>query len=141
MIRAFRSTLEDLNERRSMHSLHSLRSARTELQGRLASGQSLHNSNILRPNQNKQQQHHSHGQTSGSISMLPPDISYIDEDPQTPRAFHNGIVTQPTSISRNLDCPTSALNPRLSDVADILRHKMRNNIDKSYLDEQHETRI
>nr|XP_043069414.1 plasma membrane calcium-transporting ATPase 2 isoform X2 [Drosophila bipectinata] len=141
VVRAFRSTLEDLNERRSIHSLHSLRSARTELQSRLAGGHSLHNFNILSSNHNKQHQHHPQGRTSGSNSMLPPDISYIDEDPQQPRTVHNGFITPALSISRNLPGPTSSLNPRLSGVANSLRQKMRNSIDESHLNEQHETRI
>nr|XP_036221636.1 plasma membrane calcium-transporting ATPase 2 isoform X3 [Bactrocera oleae]XP_036221637.1 plasma membrane calcium-transporting ATPase 2 isoform X3 [Bactrocera oleae]XP_036221638.1 plasma membrane calcium-transporting ATPase 2 isoform X3 [Bactrocera oleae]XP_036221639.1 plasma membrane calcium-transporting ATPase 2 isoform X3 [Bactrocera oleae]XP_036221640.1 plasma membrane calcium-transporting ATPase 2 isoform X3 [Bactrocera oleae]XP_036221641.1 plasma membrane calcium-transporting ATPase 2 len=93
VIRAFRSTLEDLNERRSMHSLHSLRSPRGTIPG-----YPLYNSNLLNPNYAQQQRRYSAQQQSplakintqpdngidGSTTgaALISDISYIDEEPQ-----------------------------------------------------------
>ncbi|CAD7000926.1 unnamed protein product [Ceratitis capitata] len=91
VIRAFRSTLEDLNERRSMHSL---RSPRTTIPG-----YPLHNSNLLNPNFAQQQRNsdlqqqshqlknnnHSGGDDSCSrtaiLAVPPSDITYIDEEP------------------------------------------------------------
>ncbi|XP_017853588.1 plasma membrane calcium-transporting ATPase 2 isoform X1 [Drosophila busckii] len=90
VIRAFRSTLEDISERRSMHSLHSLRSPRTGIPTGPA-GHPLYNSNLLNPNytsskpqqqQQPQQQQYQQQQHQQQHATLPSDIFYIDEDPQ-----------------------------------------------------------
>lgn len=85
VIRAFRSTLEDLNERRSMHSLHSLRSPRTANIPYGPGSSPLYNCSLLSPNYNNlaqslQQQQQSQKQNP---LQLPVDMIYIDEDPTT----------------------------------------------------------
>ncbi|EDW34868.1 GL18149 [Drosophila persimilis] len=105
VIRAFRSTLEDLNERRSMHSLHSLRSPRTGVP--VGGGHPLYNFNLLSPNYNKhqhQQQQQPPPQPQQNLTSvpLPLDISYIDEDPQQHLTLHNGRTT-----SINISGPVS----------------------------------
>ncbi|XP_037946981.1 plasma membrane calcium-transporting ATPase 2 isoform X4 [Teleopsis dalmanni] len=83
VIRAFRSTLEDLNERRSMHSLHSLRSPRT---GNIQGFPSIYNANLLSPNyvqqvqQQQQQQQMRLQMPRNTDSALLTDLKYIDED-------------------------------------------------------------
>ncbi|XP_030379590.1 plasma membrane calcium-transporting ATPase 2 isoform X3 [Scaptodrosophila lebanonensis] len=139
VIRAFRSTLEDLNERRSMHSLHSLRSPRTGMPA--GSGYPLYNLNLLNPNyssklqqqqQSQQQSHHQQPhqphqpqQTHAHPNAtLPSDISYIDEDPQQQRTPHNNGRTPPP--------PTT-----FSDVA----YNMQKKLQDQHKNGQNETRI
>ncbi|EDV90476.1 GH23620 [Drosophila grimshawi] len=119
VIRAFRSNLEDLSERRSMHSLHSLRTPRTAASN-AAVGHPLYNINLLSPNysSNASKQQHPQSQSTqkptsqqqqkqqhlsnATLSPLPADISYIDEDPQQQsqsqqqRNLRNGCPTTST---------------------------------------------
>ncbi|KAM8702752.1 hypothetical protein ACLKA7_005118 [Drosophila subpalustris] len=123
VIRAFRSTLEDINERRSIHSLHSLRSPRTGMPPVTGSGghHLLYNLNLLSPNysssknqpqQSQQQptpphqQQQSQQQQHESNATLPADISYIDEDPQQQRNLQNGRTTS-ASTSTSASIPHS----------------------------------
>lgn len=96
MIRAFRSTLEDLEERRSVHSLHSLRSSRSNTG--LQTGQQMQTAtHLLIPHRQQQPQ------LSASI---PCDITYIDDDSQiTARAANSNInynedLTKPVQETR-----------------------------------------
>ncbi|XP_065370721.1 plasma membrane calcium-transporting ATPase 2 isoform X2 [Calliphora vicina] len=86
VIRAFRSTLEDLSERRSIHSLHSLRTPRTANNPYGAGFIPHYNSNLLNPNYNSftqmPQQQAKQSQKSNPL-QLPVDMIYIDEDPTT----------------------------------------------------------
>ncbi|SPP89039.1 Hypothetical predicted protein, partial [Drosophila guanche] len=129
VIRAFRSTLEDLNERRSMHSLHSLRSPRTGMP--LGVGHPLYNFNLLSPNYNKhqhqqQQQPPPQQQHNQSSAPLPLDISYIDEDPQQQRTLHNGRTTS-VNISGSASTTQSkrvpGLSPGFSEIAHTLQQQ------------------
>ncbi|KAL7726666.1 hypothetical protein ACLKA6_017707 [Drosophila palustris] len=123
VIRAFRSTLEDINERRSIHSLHSLRSPRTGMPPVTGSGghHLLYNLNLLSPNysssknqpqQSQQQptpphqQQQSQQQQHETNATLPADISYIDEDPQQQRNLQNGRTTS-ASTSTSASIPHS----------------------------------
>nr|XP_036668892.1 plasma membrane calcium-transporting ATPase 2 isoform X3 [Drosophila suzukii] len=143
VIRAFRSTLEDLNERRSMHSLHSLRSPRTGMP--VPVGHPLYNLNLLSPNYIKhhQQQPKQPPQPQQNVSsaMLPSDISYIDEDPQQhQRTLHNGLTSQHPSISTNTTAPASSQS--FSEIAHTLQHQIRcNNTEAKHSNGQNETRI
>ncbi|KAI8122292.1 Plasma membrane calcium-transporting ATPase 4 [Lucilia cuprina] len=96
VIRAFKSNLEDLNERRSMHSLHSLRSPRTAnfAYGGFSNSLSptINNKNFTLSsiNNNKKftqtpQQPLQQAQQSKQQNplQLPVDMIYIDEDPTT----------------------------------------------------------
>lgn len=98
MIRAFRSTLEDLEERRSVHSLHSLRSSRSNT-GLQSGPQVQAASHLLLPHRPVQQQQY---QTS-----LPCDITYIDDDSQitarsniNPNINFNDDLTKPVQETR-----------------------------------------
>ncbi|XP_017062585.1 plasma membrane calcium-transporting ATPase 2 isoform X2 [Drosophila eugracilis] len=142
VIRAFRSTLEDLNERRSMHSLHSLRSPRTAMQIPVGGGYPLYNFNLLSKHQQQQQPKPSlPAQQNVSPAMLPPDISYIDEDPlQHQRSLNNGLTQPNPSISTNISAP--ALSQRFSEIAHSLPQQIRyNNIESKHSNGQNETRI
>ncbi|XP_034139408.1 plasma membrane calcium-transporting ATPase 2 isoform X1 [Drosophila guanche] len=148
VIRAFRSTLEDLNERRSMHSLHSLRSPRTGMP--LGVGHPLYNFNLLSPNYNKhqhqqQQQPPPQQQHNQSSAPLPLDISYIDEDPQQQRTLHNGRTTS-VNISGSASTTQSkrvpGLSPGFSEIAHTLQQQVRSNQNETHHSNgQNETRI
>ncbi|XP_017051459.1 plasma membrane calcium-transporting ATPase 2 isoform X2 [Drosophila ficusphila] len=137
VIRAFRSTLEDLNERRSMHSLHSLRSPRTGVPAvPVGGGNPLYNFNLLSPNYINQQQQKQTKQTAQqpqqqnqnvSNAMLPPDISFIDEDPQQhQRSLHNGLTSQ-LHLSKSTNESAPASSQSLSQIAHNLQQQIRGN--------------
>ncbi|XP_026846807.1 plasma membrane calcium-transporting ATPase 2 isoform X1 [Drosophila persimilis] len=148
VIRAFRSTLEDLNERRSMHSLHSLRSPRTGVP--VGGGHPLYNFNLLSPNYNKhqhQQQQQPPPQPQQNLTSvpLPLDISYIDEDPQQHLTLHNGRTTSinisgPVSTTQSTRVP--AISPGFSEIAHTLQQQVRSNHNETHHSNgQNETRI
>ncbi|XP_032579936.1 plasma membrane calcium-transporting ATPase 2 isoform X2 [Drosophila sechellia] len=145
VIRAFRSTLEDLSERRSMHSLHSLRSPRTGIPVAVSGGHPLYNFNLLNPNYIKHQQQQEpklppHTQHNVSSGMLSPDISYIDEDPQQQqRTLHNGLTSQRSSMPSNSNAPSSSQS--FSKIAQTLQQKIRDNNETKHSNGQNETRI
>ncbi|XP_039152146.1 plasma membrane calcium-transporting ATPase 2 isoform X3 [Drosophila simulans] len=145
VIRAFRSTLEDLSERRSMHSLHSLRSPRTGIPVAVSGGHPLYNFNLLNPNYIKHQQQQEPKlppQTQHNVSsgMLSPDISYIDEDPQQQqRTLHNGLTSQRSSMPSNSNAPSSSQS--FSKIAQTLQQKIRDNNETKHSNGQNETRI
>ncbi|XP_055922081.1 plasma membrane calcium-transporting ATPase 2 isoform X2 [Eupeodes corollae] len=116
VIRAFRSTLEDLTERRSVHSLHSLRSPRTGVTAggyqlvqspgsanfyNASSMQTGRSSNTLQP----APQHSPAAQnlaTTPTTSAILNEISFIDEDPQQLSRNGGTIANQNNnSSSRN----------------------------------------
>ncbi|KRG07257.1 plasma membrane calcium-transporting ATPase 2 isoform X3 [Drosophila mojavensis] len=153
VIRAFRSTLEDLNERRSMHSLHSLRSPRTGIP--TGSGvHPLYNLNLLSPNysskqpQQQQQHHHHHHhnlhhhqqqqqpQQHVTNASLPSDISYIDEDPQQQqqRTLQNGSTSTSDTHQSHLPFTHSSARPTGSGFSDAVHSLQAEN-------GQNETRI
>ncbi|XP_033168062.1 plasma membrane calcium-transporting ATPase 2 isoform X3 [Drosophila mauritiana] len=145
VIRAFRSTLEDLSERRSMHSLHSLRSPRTGIPVAVSGGHPLYNFNLLNPNYIKHQQQQEpklppQTQQNVSSGMLSPDISYIDEDPQQQqRTLHNGLTSQRSSMPSNSNAPSSSQS--FSKIAQTLQKKIRDNNETKHSNGQNETRI
>ncbi|KAH8391467.1 hypothetical protein KR215_011387 [Drosophila sulfurigaster] len=147
VIRAFRSTLEDINERRSIHSLHSLRSPRSGMPptGGSSGSHLLYNLNLLSPNYNysnskhQQQPTQTPHQQHGAYATLPVDISYIDEDPQQQqqRSLHNGpdsataFASASTFAPSNIPHSTQLQHAGLSDVVHSLRqfndhHKNQN---------------
>lgn len=79
MIRAFKSTLEDLEDRRSIHSLRSLRSG--------AAGGGNVMSSLLYPNRsyqqklNQQLQHHQGHSTNSNVIVTTPDSINITDIP------------------------------------------------------------
>ncbi|XP_034474940.1 plasma membrane calcium-transporting ATPase 2 isoform X2 [Drosophila innubila] len=148
VIRAFRSTLEDINERRSIHSLHSLRSPRTGLPPVAtgsAGGHLIYNLNLLSPNyssksqqQQQQTQQQSQQQQHESNATLPADISYIDEDPQQQRNLQNGRTTSASTTAstpspHSTSTARSAVGGGFSNVVHNLQHHQKNG--------QNETRI
>lgn len=102
MIRAFRSTLEDLEERRSVHSLHSLRSSRSNTGLQTGQQQMQQSSHLLLPGHRQQQQH----QQQQLSTSLPCDITYIDDDSQitarsaNPNINYNEDLTKPVQETR-----------------------------------------
>ncbi|XP_039496384.1 plasma membrane calcium-transporting ATPase 2 isoform X1 [Drosophila santomea] len=143
VIRAFRSTLEDLNERRSMHSLHSLRSPRAGIPVAVGGGNPLYNFNLLNPNYIKHQQQQqpklpSQTQHNVSSAMLPPDISYIDEDPQQQqRTLHNGLTFQRSAMPS--DDPSSSQS--FFKTAQTLQQQIHDKNETKHSNGQNETRI
>lgn len=126
MIRAFRSTLEDLNDRRSMHSLHSLRSPRTGIPPASGSGihHPLYNLNLLNPNYSSSKQ--SQPQPHAPNASLPSDISYIDEDPQQQqqRNLQNGRTNSASNpASPPISSSSSSTAGGFTDVVHSLQQK------------------
>ncbi|XP_036334955.1 plasma membrane calcium-transporting ATPase 3-like isoform X3 [Rhagoletis pomonella] len=136
VIRAFRSTLEDLNERRSLHSLRSPRGT--------IPGYPLYNSNLLNPNYahqqqqrtNSPQQHQQYknnnqpggGNGSTTAAALLSDITYIDEEPQQQQLQqrYNLLVGHGTAAAINGHSQTAqrAVNA-FTDAAQQIQHQQK----------------
>lgn len=105
MIRAFRSTLEDLEERRSVHSLHSLRNSRSGATTTNSTNPGLYAQTtatanaLLAPPSTRYG-----GATGGSVPLT--DISYIDEDA-------NGEAAAAGVASKRKGAPTTAEDTRI----------------------------
>ncbi|XP_043071824.1 plasma membrane calcium-transporting ATPase 2 isoform X2 [Drosophila grimshawi] len=162
VIRAFRSNLEDLSERRSMHSLHSLRTPRTAASN-AAVGHPLYNINLLSPNysSNASKQQHPQSQSTqkptsqqqqkqqhlsnATLSPLPADISYIDEDPQQQsqsqqqRNLRNGCPTTSTHTNSSASHSYSPAASGGGGFSDVVRNLQQ--LSEQHKNGQNETRI
>jgi hypothetical protein len=101
VIRAFRSQIEDLEERRSVHSLHSLRSSRSH-GGQTQSPFGISPMNVQFFGKNNLFVPGRHGGGSGTGSGGPQtnlaELSFIDEDPQqTKDGGQNNNKNKPTT--------------------------------------------